>query len=91
MNTVDATASGLPYPVMTVAGEPPSGLDQFVGEVEFRILKSGAESAVHGVGARSDDSVRFSEKTEGSGKDVRVWQIRAGNGGGFVATSMATF
>ena len=52
--------------------------------------KSGSQSTVHGIGAAADNGVRFMEKDEGGGKDVRCWQIRAGEHG-FSAESLASF
>jgi hypothetical protein len=88
MTVADATASGVPYPVIAVGGQEPRTLDQFAGDVEVVIVKSGLESTVRGVGALTDGAVRFHEKAEGSGKDVRVWLIAHGPDGSFVAATV---
>ena len=91
MDSADATASGLPYPVLAVAGAAPVTLEQFVGQTTFTVDKSGAESSVRGVGARDGDAVRFQEKADGDGKDTRVWQIREGAEGSFTAATVSTY
>jgi hypothetical protein len=91
MTSTDATASGVPYPILAVSGETPVTLDQFVGEVGFTVNKSGAESAVLGVGVRNEDAVRFHEKVGGDGMDVRVWRIGHDAEGMFTAETVSTF
>jgi len=87
MSVADATASGVPYPVLSVSGAAPTQLDQFVGETEFVLSKAGVESTVCGVGAESPGGVRFHEKSAEYGKDVRVWNVAAGPDGAFTAAS----
>jgi hypothetical protein len=91
MNTADATASGVPYPVLQVGGQPPSTLDQFVGETAFTVVKAGTESEVCGVGTRTEDVVLFHEKLAGLGKDVRVWRLQAHQDATFSAETQAAF
>lgn len=91
MPSVDATASGLPYAVLTVGGETPGALDQFVGPISFTVDKSGAHSSVAGIGTQTGDQVRFHEKNLSDGKDVRVWQIRQTGPGAFTAETVPTF
>ena len=91
MGSVDATASGLPYRVVTVDGEQPASLEQFAGEVSFIVNKSGTESTVAGVGTLHDAAVRFREKEASASKDVRVWQIRQNTDGAYTAETISTF
>ena len=91
MSSVDATASGMPYPVIAVGGQATAHLDQFVGETTFVVAKSGAESQVHGAGVADGNTVRFNEKATGGGKDVRNWVIRQAADGAFTAESVASF
>lgn len=87
MTVADATASGLPYPVTTVNGESPRALEQFVGDGQFEVSKSGHQSVVRGVGSIVGPAVRFHEKSDESGKDVRVWLVAEGPDGTFVAAT----
>ncbi len=89
MSSVDATASGLPYLVLLVGGQPPSALEQFVGETSFVVSKSGTDSSVAGVGTLDADGVRFFEKGLGDSKDVRVWQIRQTAEGAYTAETLS--
>ena len=82
--------SGVAYPVSSVAGSAPSGLDALVGETSFTIDMSGTPYEVHGAGSRLDDQVRFHEKDAVLGKDVRVWHV-ASSGDGLTATHVAAF
>jgi hypothetical protein len=91
MSSVDATASGLPYPIVAVGDEAPVVLDQFIGDTMFVVVKSGAASQVHGVGYLYEDGVRFQEKASDGGKDVRTWQIRRDDLGAFSAESATTY
>ena len=68
--------SGVPYLVTDVAGRPPISLTDFTGPVRFTAVHDHTECDISGVGAAAtDDGVRFSEKADGTGKDLRVWQI----------------
>jgi hypothetical protein len=87
----DAVASGQPYSVLTVAGGEPLSLDQFVGETSFTINKGGIHSDVGGQGMFADSGVRFHEKHDPGGKDVRVWHVTASEDGSFNAASAAVY
>lgn len=91
MSSVDAAASGMPYPVVAVDGEATVSLDQFVGETTFVVTKSGAESRVHGVGAADGNMIKFKEKAANGGKDVRDWLIHHNRDGAFTAECAASF
>jgi hypothetical protein len=91
MSSVDATASGVPYPVIAVGDVAPVSLDEFIGDVVFVVVKSGAQSRVHGVGYLHEGAVRFQEKAGDGGKDVRTWHIRQDGDGTFTAESATTF
>ena len=91
MTTADATASGMPYSVIAVAGAQPHSVDQFIGENAFTISKGDMTSQVCGTGTPDQHGVRFHEKTSGAdAKDVRVWEIRPTNGG-FTAATVSSF
>ena len=86
----DSVASGKPYMVVDVAGAAPMSLDQFMGESEFSIERSGTPSRIKGVGMALDDSIRFFEKDlDNSGKDVRVWLVRQDADGRFTAETLS--
>jgi hypothetical protein len=91
MTSVDATASGVPYRVVTVNGEPAASLEQFAGETSFSVSKSGTESWVVGFGVLHDDVVRFHEKGTGGSKDVRVWQVGQPAEGTFTAETISSY
>ncbi|GAA4754077.1 hypothetical protein GCM10023328_41800 [Modestobacter marinus] len=84
-----SVASGRPCPVT----EPPAGeaasLELFVGDAEFTV-DSGGPLLVRGHGVSLGERVRFHEKDEIGGKDVRVWHISQRDGG-FVAEPLAAF
>lgn len=90
----DALPSGKPYPVSDVRGEPPTSLDQFVGDSEFGVEREGGVSRVRGTGTavgEAGETVRFHEKDQGSsGKDVRVWTVRR-QSDGFTAELASLF
>lgn len=83
--------SGRPYDISTVDGQPPSALDQFVGETTFGIAKDGSESQIYGIGSADEHGVRFQEKSPSGGKDVRTWEISEVPGRGFTAAATAKF
>jgi hypothetical protein len=91
MSPVDAAASGFPYQVVTVNGQAPTSLEQFVGDGAFVVRKSGTESTVTGVGSLDDATVRFREKSLAAGKDVRVWQIHQNPDGTYTAQTVPVF
>ncbi|MFQ1003000.1 hypothetical protein [Modestobacter sp. SSW1-42] len=83
-------ASGKPYLVTGAV----TSLDQFLGDAEFTIDGEGGPVVVRGHGVPlegpADGVVRFHEKSEVGGKDVRVWHVCAEDRG-FVAESVAAF
>ncbi len=81
--------SGRPYPVSGVGDGAPASLDDFLGERSFTIDMSGQLYAVHGIGSRLDDLIRFHEKSL-HGKDVRVWHVTQ-TASGFCAEHIAAF
>ena len=91
MSSVDATASGLPYRVVTVNGERPTSLEQFAGDVSFIVNKAGTESSVAGVGTVQDRAARVQEKELLGTKDVRVWRIRQTTEGTYTAETISKF
>jgi hypothetical protein len=71
--------SGLPYPVLTVNGQPPTAISDFDGVVSLVVgFSGGVQMFLTGSANADGESARFSEKggTAG-GKDVRVWAVRA--------------
>ena len=87
----DGVASGRSYVVLTVDGQEPNALIQFVDATEFTVEASGSGSVIRGAGTIRDDQVRFHEKAiDVGGKDVRVWDIRK-DGDRFVATPTPSF
>ncbi len=89
MKTV-SVVSGVACPVVSVAGTAPHLLAQFVGTTEFTVDMAGTPYLVRGCGGSHDGQVRFFEKDEVLGRDVRVWQVSAADGG-FVAEHVAAF
>ena len=82
--------SGVAYPVESVAGHPPTGLAQFLGETEFTVDRAGDHYLVRGCGSELDSQVRFHEKDEGMHHDIRVWHVTPADGG-FSAEHIAAF
>ena len=85
-----SVVSGVRCPVVSVAGTDPHLLAQFHGTTEFTVDMSGAPYLVRGCGSTLDGSVRFHEKDEVLGRDVRVWHVSQVDGG-FVAEHVAAF
>jgi hypothetical protein len=83
-------ASGKPYAVTTPPAADSPSLDQFLGDVEFTIDGTGGPLLLKGHGIALEDVVRFHEKSEIGGKDVRVWHVSRRDGG-FVAEHIAAF
>ena len=85
--------SRVPYVVTDVAGRPPGSLADFTGSMRFTAVHDHTECDISGVGAAAtDDRVRFSEKADGTGKDVRVWQItRSAADNSYQACTVSTF
>lgn len=85
-----SVVSGVPYPVTSVGGAAPSGLDAFLGETVFTIDMAGRAYDVKGAGSELEGQVRFHEKSAVVGKDVRVWHVTREDGG-FRAVHVAAF
>ena len=85
-----AVVSGVTCPVVSVAGTDPCLLAQFHGTTEFTIDMAGTPYLVRGCGSSLDGRVRFHEKDDRLGRDVRVWHVSEVDGG-FVAEHVAAF
>jgi hypothetical protein len=87
-------ASGKPYLVNGSSTGDLTSLDQFLGDAEFTIDGEGGPVLVRGHGVPLEGSapavVRFHEKSEIGGKDVRVWHVSSDERG-IVAESIAAF
>ena len=82
--------SGIRCPVVSVAGTDPRLLAQFLGTTEFTVDMAGTPYLVRGCGGWDDAHVRFHEKDEVLGRDVRVWHVSQVDGA-FVAEHVAAF
>ena len=89
-HTPISVVSGVPYQVTAVAGAAPSELRDFLGETVFTIDMSGNAYEVKGAGSELEGQVRFHEKSDAAGKDVRVWHVTR-EGEGFRAVHVAAF
>jgi hypothetical protein len=77
--------------VLEVDGHQPHKLQDFAGEVSF-VVGLDPPVLVHGMGRIDGDNVRFHEKdVEHTGKDIRVWEVRAEGVDHFVAEHAAQF
>ena len=85
-----SVVSGVTCPVVSVAGTDPYVLAQFHGTTEFTVDMAGTPYLVRGCGSSLDGQVRFHEKDEVLGRDVRVWHVRELDGG-YVAEHVAAF
>ncbi len=85
--TPEPVVSGVPYAVLDVDGREPRELAEFTGEVRFALAGKTGRHEVVGLGQELDGHVRFHQKATPGGKDVRVWSVRAVDGGGFVASA----
>lgn len=85
--TPQPVVSGLPYTVLDVDGREPSTLADFAGEAIFTLAGKTGRHVIVGEGQSLDQEVRFHEKAGVGGKDVRVWIVRAVEGGGFTASA----
>jgi hypothetical protein len=70
-----SVVSGVRCPVMSVAGTDPRLLAQFLGSTEFTVDHAGEPYLVRGCGSWLDGHIRFHEKDEVLGRDVRVWHV----------------
>jgi hypothetical protein len=77
--------------VLEVDGHQPNELQDFACDVSF-VVGLDPPVLVHGTGRIDGQTVRFHEKDmDHSGKDIRVWEVRAGDDGQFVAENAAQF
>lgn len=89
--TPGAVPSGMAVRVITVDGHPPDDLRDFVGDASF-VVDLDPLLLVQGTGRVDGTTVRFHEKdVDHSGKDIRVWQVRASGNGEFLAEHAAQF
>ena len=75
--------SGIPYSVTSANGRPPTCFDDFVGQAVVEVsIEAGREAlAICGSCRVDGESLILYEKTgDGTGKDVRTWQISMQNG-----------
>ena len=86
-----SVVSGEPYVVRQVRDHDPERLDDFAGETTFVVDLDDEGYRVCGPGVPADEGMRVFEKSDdGAGKDVRVWLVRAAEGGeAFTATPVA--
>lgn len=86
-----AVPSGMSARVLEVDGHQPGELRDFAGDVSF-VVGLDPPVLVNGTGRVDGQTVRFHEKdVEHSGKDIRVWEVRAEDDGHFVAEHAAQF
>ena len=88
--TSNSVISGVAYPVESVEGRHPTLLTQFLEATSFTIGMAGTPYRVFGCGSPLDSRVRFHEKDELLGNDVRVWHVQQTDGG-FEAEHIAAF
>ena len=89
--TPSPVPSGMSLPVLEVEGHTPEHLQDFVGDVSF-VVDLDPPLRVQGAGRVDGRTVRFHEKDlDRSGKDIRVWEVRAEGSGSFVAEHAAQF
>lgn len=77
--------SGVPYRVVDVDAHLPVVPSDVLGATGFVVEGSTGRHRVVGEGAVVGDVVRFHEKAEAGGKDVRVWHVHEAPDGGLVA------
>lgn len=85
MPTPDIVVSGYPYAVLEVGGREPADLTDFEGGVELVLDGKTGHKGLVGESRVDGESARLHEKGGPGGKDIRVWTIRPGDDGGFVA------
>ncbi len=84
-------ASAVSYAITGVGGQTASANADFVGDVSFLIEIHGEPCQIDGVGALDGVGVRFYQKDEDhDGRDIRIWQICAVPGTGFMAAHAAS-
>ncbi len=90
---VHPVVSGMPYSVRFVNGRPPASLDDFVATdvIELMVDSGDDELCLKGSADRQGGVVLMHEKDhEGTGKDVRVWEISISDGA-FLALAASAF
>lgn len=80
-STPDMIISGVPYEVVEVGGRSPGDLHDLVDDATFVLEGPTGRHEVTGEGSRVEGGVRFHQKAPPDGKDVRVWLVRATDGG----------
>jgi hypothetical protein len=89
--TPTTVPSAMSVRVLEVDGHEPTELQEFAGEVSF-VIALDPPVLVRGTGRVDGPTVRFHEKdVDHSGKDIRVWAVRPGDDGHFVAEHAAQF
>lgn len=88
--STQSVVSGVRCPVVSVAGTDPYLLAQFHGTTEFTVDMAGTPYLVRGCGSTLDRQVRFHEKDDVLGRDVRVWHVSEDDGR-FSAEHVAAF
>ena len=89
--TTPTVTSGVPHLVTSLGdGGEPNELEEFLGDTTFVISTQGGPYVVRGHGSRLDELVRFHEKDQRRGTDVRVWHISASTDG-FTAEHIAAY
>ena len=88
--STQSVVSGVRCPVVSVAGTDPYLLAQFHGTTEFTVDMAGTPYLVRGCGSTHEGQVRFHEKDEVLGRDVRVWHVSEQDGA-FSAEHVAAF
>jgi hypothetical protein len=81
---VDPVVSGRPYTVTAVNDSAPGCLDDFVARPVVAVTVEARDQVVeiHGAAHLGDGDVVVHEKDcDGTGKDVRTWQIRPADNG----------
>ena len=90
---VDDVASGAPYQVVAVDGSPASGVRDIpeADVVVIHVRHGQQHVTIHGAVHHADGIAIVHEKThDGTGKDVRTWEIRP-RGSGFDASERSLF
>ncbi len=82
--------SGVPCPVGSVRDDEPRQLEDFLGDSTFTVIMAGYPYVVQGCGSKADNHVRFYEKDDMTGRDIRVWHVTPA-AQGFHAEHIAAF
>ncbi|MBW3640566.1 MAG: hypothetical protein KY451_12085 [Actinobacteria bacterium] len=91
MTTIaQSVISGVPCPVSAVHDHDPHLLEDFLGDTVFTVSMAGYPYVVRGCGSRVEDRVRFHEKDDMVGRDIRVWHVTPA-AEGFQAEHIAAF